>query len=71
MGVSLKNLEFGEVQPICSDCGVALCWSVDSIEYLQWKGFWDDWTCRTCNPDYLGAYQTYQSQNKPFNVKII
>ena len=66
MGVNLKNIELGEVQPQCDECGVCLCWSIDEIEYLKWKGFWDKWTCRDCNPNYKGAYQEYQNKNKPF-----
>jgi len=66
MGVNLKNIELGEVQPQCSECGICLCWSIDEMEYLQWKGFWDDWTCRDCNPNYKGAYEKYQLTHKPF-----
>jgi len=59
MGVSIKD--FGEVQPRCNSCGVALCWSIDSEEYLDNKSFWDAWKCRDCNPDYEGAYKKYKS----------
>jgi hypothetical protein len=66
MGVNLKNIDFGEVQPQCSDCGVALCWSIDEIEYLKYKSFWDKWCCRDCNPNYMGAYEKYKIEHKPF-----
>lgn len=64
MGVRIK--EYGEVQPICDDCGVALCWSIDESEYLEWKGFWESWKCRDCNANYKGAYEDYQNNNEPF-----
>jgi len=67
MGVNLKDLNTtGGITPQCSDCGVCLCWGIDYIEYLTWKGFWDEWTCRDCNPNYKNAYQKYQLNNKPF-----
>ncbi len=66
MAVNLKNILIGEIQPCCNDCGVGLCWSIDEIEYLKWKGFWDSWTCRDCNPNYKGAYKEYQNNNQPF-----
>ena len=65
MGVLLKD--FGEVQPICNDCGVALCWSVDEFEYLQWKDFWDNWTCKDCNINYKEAFKNYKLTHKPFD----
>lgn len=64
MGIQLK--EFGEAQPICNECGVALCWSIDEIEYLKWKGFWDEWRCRDCNENYKGAFEEYKLKHKPF-----
>lgn len=66
MGVSLKNIHLGEVQPMCDDCGIALCWSVDLKEFIEWFGFWDVWKCCRCNPDYKNAYQKYKEVNKPF-----
>ena len=61
MGVSIKA--FNEVQPICNDCGVALCWSVDISEYQEAQRFWDEWCCRDCNSDYLGAYGRYRKEH--------
>lgn len=58
MGVRIRD--FGEVQPQCSSCGVGLCWSIGIDEYNLHKGFWDDWCCRDCNPNYLGAYERYK-----------
>lgn len=66
MGVNLKNIDYGEVQPQCNDCGVPLCWSIDEMEYYEWKGFWDDWCCEYCNPEYRGSYNTYKKTHKPF-----
>lgn len=66
MGVNLSNIENDEVKPQCSSCGVGLCWSIDTIEYLEWSGFWDEWSCRDCNPRYNGAYEAYKKTHKPF-----
>ncbi len=53
MGVIEK---YGEAQPICNDCGVALCWSVSSEQYEEDKDFWDSWKCEDCNPKSSGSY---------------
>lgn len=66
MGVNLKNINFGEVQPICNERGIALCWSISSEEYWEWRGFWDKWCCNICNPSYEGLYKKYKMENKPF-----
>ncbi len=66
MGVKIK--EFGEVQPQCNDCGICLCWSIDESEYLEFKEFWDNWTCRDCNENYEGAYSKFKAQIK--NIKV-
>lgn len=69
MGVDLKNIHTTEeVIPQCDSCGVCLCWSIDDTEYLMWKNFWEDWTCRDCNPEYKGAYERYKQNNKPFKL---
>lgn len=52
----------GGITPLCNECGVALCWDLPEEEYLQDKGFWDEWRCRDCNPDYEGALQRYRAQ---------
>ncbi len=66
MGVNFKDIDIGQITPQCSECGVCLCWGIDEIEYIKWKSFWDNWTCRDCNINYKGAYQQYQNENKPF-----
>lgn len=62
MGVNLKNYFLGEVQPVCSDCGIALCWSISDLEYNEFKKFWDHWTCEGCNPNYKGSYKRFKMQ---------
>lgn len=42
-----------DVQPICGDCGIALCYGISQIEYEEQKEFWNNWKCDTCNPNYL------------------
>jgi hypothetical protein len=66
MGVNLKNIDLGEVQPQCNECGVCLCWSIDDTEYYQWKNFWDNWKCRDCNKNYKGAYEKFKSVHQPY-----
>lgn len=68
MGVNLKHINLGEIQPQCNDCGVALCWSIDLVEYIEWKGFWDEWCCRDCNPNYRNAYEEFKKNNNPFEI---
>lgn len=46
MGARLLN--DGSIQPICNDCGIALCWGLSEEEYDDRKQFWDDWCCRSC-----------------------
>lgn len=38
----------GWVKPICNDCGIALCWSLDEVQYIECKPFWDNWMCEDC-----------------------
>ena len=64
MGINMK--EGGECQPICDCCGVSLCWSISDVDYLEYKGFWDVWKCRDCNPSYSGALEEYKKHNEPF-----
>lgn len=45
MSVNLKHINTGEITPQCDNCGVCLCWGIDEMEYLEWKGFWDNWKC--------------------------
>ena len=37
------------VTPICSDCGVFLCWDIGEDEYEADRAFWDAWICESCN----------------------
>ena len=60
MGVIIKD--FGEVQPICNECGVCLCWSIDSDEYSTYKKFWDNWKCKECNPNYKNSYTIFKKE---------
>lgn len=43
--------------PLCSDCGVALCWDIGPEEYEARHAFWDAWRCKTCNPEAVGAWK--------------
>ena len=57
MGV-IFDLNFNEYQPICDDCGIALCYGINEFEYLDHKEFWDNWVCDKCKPNYLREYRT-------------
>lgn len=61
MGIVEKH---GEIQPICNDCGVALCWSVSKDEYKEFKEFWDAWKCRDCNPNYQNSYEIFKKSKE-------
>lgn len=52
----------GGYTPTCNSCGVALCWDISNEEYAEAKEFWDNWTCRDCNPDYEGALKRFLAQ---------
>jgi exodeoxyribonuclease V alpha subunit len=70
MGVCVVNSTYhGSVTPICSSCGVALCWDVENEEYEKHKEFWDNWTCRDCNPEYNGAYERFKKNKETMEVK--
>ena len=45
----------GGLTPICTCCGIALCWDIPESEYTKRKAFWDAWRCRECHPDAKGA----------------
>lgn len=48
-------LGHGEYQPICDECGIALCINLIEEEYQRAKGYWDNWTCVYCNPHAIGS----------------
>ena len=54
----------GGYTPICNECGVKLCWDISPYEYEEDKSFWDEWTCRDCNPNYSGALKRYRESKK-------
>lgn len=69
--MAVEDKGFGEIKPVCSECGVYLCWSIDIYEYDQYKPFWDEWKCRDCNPEYKGAYDRYKQKIKQDNERTI
>ncbi len=65
MGVTVTaSTMSGAVTPICNDCGIALCWDVSDADYDAQKSFWDNWTCRDCNPNYEGALKRFLAANQ-------
>ena len=64
MGVHISPSTIdGGVTPICNECGISLCWDISEEEYTEQKGFWDEWLCKDCNPDYHGALKRWKSLN--------
>lgn len=50
MGVQVNSATAeGCVTPLCSRCGVWLCWDISKSEYEAARAFWDAWVCRKCN----------------------
>lgn len=50
MGVQVNSATLeGGVTPLCSRCGVWLCWDISQGEYEEDRAFWDAWLCRKCN----------------------
>jgi len=58
VGAQLSDL--GGRTPICSDCGISLCWDISEEEFQEDLDFWLAWKCRDCNPDYRGSLKRYQ-----------
>lgn len=54
-------------QPICSDCGVALCWSISLREYAERQEFWDRWRCEACDPHARGKWMAENTHRSPFS----
>jgi hypothetical protein len=63
MGVEVSHSFEDAFTPRCNDCGVALCWDISILEYIEDKGFWDSWRCDICNPDYGFAYARWKIEN--------
>lgn len=63
MGIAPSSMP-GGITPVCSDCGVALCWDISVEEYCQGKEFWDEWKCSGCNPNYKGALKRFREERK-------
>jgi len=71
MGVVITNSTIpGSITPMCNDCGIALCWDVENSEYEEYKEFWDNWTCRDCNPNYSGAYERFKNKKTEIKTKM-
>ena len=51
MGVVSSQLE-GGFTPICDECGIKLCWDISTEDYLADTEFWENWTCKVCDPEY-------------------
>ena len=46
MGVKVEVDGF--ITPICNNCGVSLCWSIENNDYKKYEEFWEQWKCEDC-----------------------
>ncbi len=46
----------GGYQPVCGECGIALCWELAPQEYEEQKEYWDNWSCENCDPYYFSRW---------------
>jgi hypothetical protein len=61
--MGIIELDSGEYQAICGDCGVALCWTMSLYDYLEQKDYWDNWNCEKCDPEYFNRWRlTYREK---------
>lgn len=55
----------GGVIPICSDCGIRLCWELSEQEYEERKEYWDNWKCEVCDEHYFADWRkNHRNQHK-------
>lgn len=47
MGV--QHARSGGVTPVCSDCGIHMCWDISDEEFEENIAFWDAWLCSDCD----------------------
>lgn len=52
----------GGVTPVCSECGVHLCWDISEQDYEEDKPFWDDWICKECNHGHAMSLTQWKSE---------
>lgn len=54
----------GGKTPICSECGIALCFDIDDQEYEEMQDYWDAWRCEVCDPDVKGTWLKARMQRE-------
>lgn len=64
MGVAQSHTFDDGLTPMCSECGIALCWDISKFEYEEDKEFWDTWRCEDCNPNYKGALKRFKQSKQ-------
>lgn len=60
--------EFEEYTPICNDCGINLCWSLNVYDYLEHKKYWDEWKCNECDPNYFNKWSKDKRAEHLLNI---
>lgn len=54
MGVIVSKTFIGDaLTPICSMCGIQLCWDISFEEYDERPIFWETWRCRECRHEFI------------------
>lgn len=57
-------------QPVCGECGLALCFALTPQAYERTKGFWDVWRCQGCDPHVIGSFARWlESHNEVLDEK--
>jgi len=50
--------------PICSACGIKLCWDISQEEYQEHPEFWDAWECKDCSPEFVRIWIANQLKER-------
>lgn len=52
-------------QPICNDCGIALCFTISDDEKYRFGEFWENWRCQYCDPYVIGSFSRWLKSHEP------
>ena len=62
--LAIVSSELAGYTPICSECGIALCWDISPEEYIERRLYWDQWRCEKCNPQVVGSWLADRIERK-------
>lgn len=66
----LPSTIIGGYTPVCSECGIALCWDISEQEYEDEQEFWDAWKCSACNPEAEGSRKRWKKEQKSITSAV-